>query len=382
MKTALVTIPVSSVYGTISSIFVMLKPNGKALDGYSDMLMRYLAGAFGKRVEYYCLIVQAEGGECGEDFRESFPAPIRKKVNIHCTTLAVSDWAQDTLDVIEYDGRPVILVHQSSGLVDDIKVLFKGLEVKTVEKQIMGNNLFVTRDNDGNPLFIASEDLIDINESGREEMTREINNLYGEGGVIWIKAELLNRDRASIVGLAHLDMLITPIGKNEDGIETILVGKLEKVNTAIQDEAELDAIGNMLDEIADQLKSTSFKVERIPFLAVGIGPGTYFLLSYNNCLLEIPKKGKGTIYLPSYVRGNTLEIMPMKSMNKMLMDLAMFPIVEQWEKIYMPIESNLKKDLAKRFHVREMSDMYSWGERGGALHCMVKVIGRRQLKKK
>ena len=163
--------------------------------------------------------------------------------------------------------------------------------------------------------------------------------------------------------LIHLDMFLTPAGRDASGRYRLLVGSPSEADELLGRAPVDPVLDEHLDGIAGELAAHGFEVVRNP-LPLTWGDGRrvvegeqrdvrmWYLASANNCLVQIDTRWGDCVWLPTYGHGAWREMAPVDRANRAI-----------WG--------------ALGFRVHQLGSFHSFAQRYGALHCIIKDLGPR-----
>jgi hypothetical protein len=181
------------------------------------------------------------------------------------------------------------------------------------------------------------------------------------------RTEILPGGGPSPHPLIHLDMFLTPAGRDAAGRYRLLVGSPSKADEFLGRPPVDPVLDQHLDGIADELAGHGFEVVRNP-LPLTWGDGRrvvegqecdvrmWYLASANNCLVQTDPFCGDCVWLPTYGHGAWRELAPIDTANKAI-----------WR--------------ALEFRVHQLGSFHSFAQRYGALHCIAKDLGPRALRR-
>ena len=177
------------------------------------------------------------------------------------------------------------------------------------------------------------------------------------------RTEILAGGGPSPHPLIHLDMFLTPAGRDATGRYRLLVGSPSQADELLGRPPVDPVLDQHLNGIAAELTAHGFEVVRNP-LPLTWGDGRrvvgeqerdvrmWYLASANNGLVQIDPCDGDRVWLPSYGHGAWREMAPIDAANEAI-----------W--------------CALGFRVHQLGSFHTFAQRYGALHCIAKDLGPR-----
>jgi hypothetical protein len=337
------------------------------------------------------VLAQAESEETVKKWVEAAGRADTSVVEPFDDDLRISVWAEDGYVMAKdkasgatYFIEPIVFLRAADGLVAEFVTNSTDLKNTQAPLYFQGGNTLI-----GDDFFLIGEDYIKMSLEHLNDVLIPPEGVPPEEFVDWVFGQFLDRERKIIhvssrlpvptqttrpvtingenwtevicAGNAsgttqpifHIDMFITLVGR-VNGKYRILVGDPALAFRILGRDAPDNAMAPVFDDIADNLSSQGFDVQRNPLpLAHMDDPDAkqrvwYFATSNNALVQNAPTK---EVWLPTYAYGDWTELAATDGANKQI-----------WESL--------------GFTVHQLPDFHPFAEHLGAVHCIKKYLAR------
>ena len=178
-------------------------------------------------------------------------------------------------------------------------------------------------------------------------------------GEQWTEHLYLGNHPGTVQPLFHIDMFITPVGRDSKKKFQLLVGDPAMAAKMMNKPVSEFAMVEVFDNIAKNLEKLGFKVIRNPLPLVYVDDSEYkerywYFATANNALVEIGPKNKKA-WIPTYAHGNWAELSITDEKNKQIFE-------------------------SLGFEVFKLGNFHPFAENLGAVHCIKKYLDRTNSK--
>jgi hypothetical protein len=177
------------------------------------------------------------------------------------------------------------------------------------------------------------------------------------GGQPWTEFVYQGNAAGTRQPLFHIDMFISLAGRaGEDGAYRVLVGDPREAATLMGEPLLPEAMAEIYDNIAQQLRRAGFEVIRNPLPLTHVDDVQareryWYFATANNALVHRPAGAPSLVLLPSYGHGPYEHLKATDARNR-----------EIWEGL--------------GFEVRMLADFHPFAQGLGAVHCIKKYLAR------
>lgn len=171
----------------------------------------------------------------------------------------------------------------------------------------------------------------------------------------WLERVYKGNLKGTTQPLFHIDMFITPAGRNDDGKQVLLVGDPKAAAEILQMPLSKYAMQHIFNDIADKLTAAGFEVIRNPLpLVYQDDPSSkirhWYFATANNALVQTTENGRH-VWLPTYGHGSWPELAKTDDVNSKI-----------WRNM--------------GYTVHSLGDFHPFAFNLGAVHCITKYLGR------
>ena len=154
----------------------------------------------------------------------------------------------------------------------------------------------------------------------------------------------------------HIDMFVSLTGRGEGGRYRVLVGSPAEADRILGRPTLPQAMNELFDDVARQLKAQGFEVLRNPLpLTYVDDPAArqrfWYFATSNNCLVQIDETKGDHVWLPTYGHGAWSELEATDDANRVV-----------WEGL--------------GFTVHQLADFNVFAQNLGSVHCIKKYLAR------
>jgi|GEM_PF-985753 len=289
-----------------------------------------------------------------------------------------SIWVQDPFLVVadeEYNSSGLILIEPEEGLKgtddDEIADHFEKLDIYRAENAPLsfhGGNVLVADDfilvgaNHFNSTkkIVAKElkrveDCKTLDERTRNHFARYLGRdmkIIPVGNTKYHHCKIdgeIQKGRGVVKEpFTHIDMYISPAGRDENGQYQLVIGDPIAMN--VDDESAVQSLKGLMEPVVENLTSQGFKIIRNPMPLNNVSGNSYYCY-YNNSLIEIDENSK-RIWIPTFGHGDWKE------------SLRRYDIQNR----------EIWRDLG--FEVIELMDFHPFVRQKAGVRCVTKFMGR------